>query len=631
MGMDVQGLLASVFGHAAFRPLQREAVDAFVAGRDVVLVLPTGAGKSICFQLPAVALAREGLGPTLVVSPLIALMNDQVSALRARGVRAVALHSGMAWPEQRSTLLDMASLELVYVSPERLQNSRFQQVVAHARFARAVIDEAHCISEWGHDFRPEYRALGFLKSELKLPLMAVTATATPRVRDDISRSLQLVDPLRLAGPFARPNLRYAVHVADKGQSRTAWVAELLKARGYACRSTPGHAIVYTVTRKRAQEVQKALRAAGIKAGYYHAGRNDSARSKAHSLFETGKTPVLVATSAYGMGVDIASVRMVLHVEAPATLEAYTQQAGRAGRDGLPSECWLAYSPSDARIHARIQGARSAAKVAKAFELLGAYAHGDACRQVLMARHFSDDGCAPCGVCDLCSDPDAVRVRRAPADGVASPLRNSERPVRALEESQLELVVAFVDALSKPVGRRVIVKALRGSKARDVVKKRLTGNPHFGSLRDSSDEAIFQALDALLARGLLIPKGQKYPTLWVAGKAVRPKRAVNTGERRKPSTLEAALKSYRRAEAKRRRIKPYQVFQNRTLSALCEERPCSEQQLLEIWGLGDERIRKYGGDLLKLIAGLPTAAASGKSRRTKVTSATRAQPAIRNAG
>lgn len=599
MAVDVQSLLAQVFGHASFRPLQREAVDAFLAGRDVLLVLPTGGGKSLCFQAPAVALAREGHGPTLVVSPLIALMDDQVAALRGRGVRAVALHSGIPWAEQRATLQDIASLELVYVSPERLQNGRFRQVVEAARFARAVVDEAHCISEWGHDFRPEYGALGFLKSELQLPIMALTATATPRVRNDIVQSLQLDAPLRLEGPSARPNLRFAVHVADKALTRTAWAAQLLTERGFAGRSAPGHAIVYTVTRKRAQEVQKALRSAGIKAGYYHAGRKDSARGKAHTLFESGKTPVLVATSAYGMGVDIPSVRMVLHVEAPATLEAYAQQAGRAGRDGLPAECWLAYSPADARIHARLAAGRTAKKSAEGFELLTSYAYGGQCRQLHIAQHFADASASACGSCDLCGDPSAAHRRAQPTASTAK-APDSSKPVVSLGEPELELVVAFIDALKKPVGRRLIVKGLRGSKARDVTKKRLTSNPHFGALHACPEESLFEALDTLLAQGLLVPKGQKYPTLWVAGKAVRPVRAKGARVVRKPGTLEAALKSYRRAEAKRRRIKPYQIFQNRTLMALCAERPRSQTQLLDIWGLGDERIRKYGADLLALI-------------------------------
>jgi ATP-dependent DNA helicase RecQ len=609
MQLDAAQVLSEVFGHAGFRPLQQEAVEAFAAGRDVLLVLPTSAGKSLCFQLPAVMLARAGRGPTLVVSPLVALMDDQVAALRARGVRAAALHSGVAWAEQRAALQDIHSLELIYASPERLQNPRFRQALEGARCARAAIDEAHCISEWGHDFRPEYRELSFLKRELGLPLMALTATATPRVQTDIEESLGLKGALCLRASSARPNLSFNVQLADGTQTRSAWAAELLQVRGFAQRQPPGHAIVYAATRKRAQHVQRALRAAGIRAGYYHAGRTDAARERAHSLFELGKTPVLVATSAYGMGVDIKSVRLILHVDAPGSLEAYVQQAGRAGRDGLPAECWLAFSPADARIHARLSRGRAKPEAAHSdpFELLARYARGQECRQQAIARHFSEH-CEACGNCDVCTRPAEVQARLARVRAARPRQVAPSAPAPPLDERQLEIVASFVAALRKPLGRRAIVQGLRGSRARALKKKGLSGNPQFGALRGNAEPALFAALDQLLARGLLVPKGKKYPTLWPAGKPVRPR---STGAAREPASperaLEARLKRYRRAEAKRRRLKPYQVFQDRTLAALCAERPSDSAQLRAIWGMGDERLRKYGADLLALLAGAHEAA------------------------
>ncbi|MET0282977.1 MAG: RecQ family ATP-dependent DNA helicase, partial [Polyangiales bacterium] len=337
MDPAVAETLALTFGLAALRPQQDLAVDAFLRGRDVLAVLPTGYGKSLCYQLPAVILAQRGQGATLVVSPLIALMNDQVASLRARGVRACALHSNVPWEEQREALANMGGFAVVFVSPERLENARVRRSLRDV--ARVVIDEAHCISEWGHDFRPEYAALGWLKRELNVPVMAVTATATPRVRDNIASSLALADELRVEASPLRANLRFGVALASD-DTRTVWAAELLTARGFATRKTPGRAIVYALTRKRVEAVQKALRKAGVRAGYYHAGRSDSARQKAQQMFEAGTTPVLVATSAFGMGIDLPDVRVVLHVETPSTLESYVQQAGRAGRDGLSAECWL---------------------------------------------------------------------------------------------------------------------------------------------------------------------------------------------------------------------------------------------------------------------------------------------------
>jgi ATP-dependent DNA helicase RecQ len=619
---EAERVLSQLFGHAAFRPLQRDAVSAFLAGRDVTLVLPTAAGKSACFQVPAVVLAREGRGPTLVVSPLIALMEDQVAGLCGRGVRARALHSGMTGAEQREVLADLASLDLLYTSPERLQSPHLRRALVQAGVARAAIDEAHCISEWGHDFRPEYRALSFLKTELGLPLMALTATATTAVAADIERALCMRDAVRLRGSFQRDNLQFAVHLARGATTRTHWVCELLRARDFHARSAPGHAIVYATTRKRAQTLQQALRKGGIRAGYYHAGRKDSARERAHALFELGTTPVLVATSAYGMGIDIPTVRLVIHAEAPATLEAYVQQSGRAGRDGRAAECWLGFAHADARIHALLQRRSAATKEPAApaapetaagalaldagFAQLRAYALGKECRQRVLARHFGEEGLPDCGRCDVCRDSAGVAHQLAELAASARPAAGPEsRPVHVsapLSDSEQASVIAFVDALKKPIGRRLVVKGLRGSRAREVVQKRLTENLHFAALRDHSEEAIFAALDALLARGLLVRKGKKYPTLWVAGKAVRSKRAgAGIGEARRPRTLELSLKTYRRAQARRRRIKPYQVFQNRTLQALCEARPRNEAQLLAIWGLGEERVRKYGADLLALLA------------------------------
>jgi ATP-dependent DNA helicase RecQ len=615
MDPEVGEHLARTFGLAALRPQQELAVSAFLAGRDVLAVLPTGFGKSLCYQLPAVTLARRGLGATLVVSPLIALMNDQVSSLRARGVKACALHSSVPWEEQRAVLADLSAQELVYVSPERLENPRVRRALqpSHAAqgvhrpaVARVVIDEAHCISEWGHDFRPEYARLGWLKRELALPIMALTATATARVRDSIESSLELDQPLRVEASPVRPNLRFGVALAHEHDTRTVWATELLSARGFAGKRAPGRAIVYALTRKRVEAVQKALRKAGVRAGYYHAGRSESARRRAAQLFEAGTTPVLVATSAFGMGIDLPDVRVVLHVEAPGTLESYVQQAGRAGRDGADAECWLAFSPADQRIHERISG-KGKLYDASAFEAVQAYADGVSCRQRAIAAHLGSPAELACGACDLCRDPGAVEQERQRATASAQRARTARESKRAKDEavsldvSALETVVAFIDGLNKPLGRRYVAQALRGSRARALLRKGVAKNPFFGALRSAPEPAILDAIDALLRDGLLVPKGQKYPTLWVAGKPVRPRQTTAGKPRGKGSPLENALKNFRRSEAKRRRVKPYQVFQNRTLRELCAHKPRTLSDLREVWGIGEERVEKYGERLLELLS------------------------------
>ena len=595
--------LTRVFGLSALRPEQAEAVQASLAGRDALVVLPTGYGKSLCYQLPAVTLARRGLGLTLVVSPLIALMDDQVAALVARGVRAGTLHSGVPWATQRKLLDELSTYELLYVSPERLESAALRRRLQGV--ARVAIDEAHCISEWGHDFRPEYARLGWLKRELGLPVMAATATATARVRDDITRSLALSEPLRIEGSTLRPNLSFRVALPSTHATRTAWAAELLAARGFDKKRVEGRALVFAATRARAETVQRALRKAGIRAGYYHAGRRNSARLNAQARFQAGTTPVLVATSAFGMGIDMPDVRLVLHVEAPATLESYVQQAGRAGRDGLPAECWLAFSHADLRIHERLR-AHDRARASEDFQLLADYALGATCRQHAIALHLESPDSTACGSCDVCTEPDGVRARAQSAQRTREATADAKRKKLAAEvETALlgarerELIVAFVDALPKPLGRRYVAHALRGSRARALIKKGAHKNPHFGALRGVAEGAIYAALDALLSEGLLVPRGKKYPTLWIAGKQVRARASEPKRERATPTPLEAALRRFRRSEARRRRIKPYQVFQNRTLKALCEARPDSLDGLRAVWGIGDERAEKYGSALLEL--------------------------------
>lgn len=602
--MDLAQVLAQTFGLTAFRQGQREAAQASLDGRDVLVVLATGGGKSLCYQAPAVALFQAGAGPTLVVSPLLALMDDQVRALRALGVNAAALHSEIPWNTQKKTLDTLSEHALIYLSPERLLSARTSARLKSVRFARAVVDEAHCISEWGHDFRPDYKALSMLKRELGLPVMAVTATATPRVRDEIEQDLGLVTPVRVLGDFRRPNLTFSVHHEVTKKTRTVWAAEELVAAGFASKKPSGRAIVYATTRGRAQTVQRALRKAGIRAGYYHAGRKNSAKARAHDYFAEGKTPVLVATSAFGMGIDQPDVRMVLHVEAPGTFEAYVQQAGRAGRDGKPARCLLAFSHADARIHERLRGTHPPPGSVEGFLALERYAMGLSCRVQQIVAHFGQDPGEPCGSCDVCTERKSVEANLTLLRERGR-LRQKERTAKRVEDSQvilsaeeLRAITECVDALRKPLGRRFVVKALRGSQARDVKRKGLLKNPAFGALRDKPDDAIFRGIDALLGQGVLVPKGKKYPTLWLANKPVRGARPKGpTGKAAPGSSLERALKTLRRREAKQRRIKAYQVFKNVDLDRMITLLPKSETELREI--LGPTRTEKYGQAILDL--------------------------------
>jgi ATP-dependent DNA helicase RecQ len=595
---------AKVFGLAALRPPQAEAVAAFMAGRDVVVVLGTGAGKSLCFQLPAVVLSRTGHGPTLVVSPLVALMNDQVQKLRALGVQAHALHSGVPWATQRRVLAGSEPAEILFASPERLAVKAVQNALGRLGIARLAVDEAHCITEWGHDFRPEFRELGALRAALGVPTMALTATATPKVRQDISACLSLHDPCWVLGSAMRPALRFEVCLPTAKLTRTAWAVHELSEAGFSGKRPAGRALVYALTRRRVQEVQRALRKAGIRAGYYHAGRTEGARANAHAAFAAGRTPVLVATSAYGMGVDLPDVRLVLHVESPETLETYVQQAGRAGRNGEAARCVLAYSAADEHVLTKLRGRAPTPGEREGQAALAGYALTARCRQQHIAVHFGETDAPSCGRCDVCADLARVAAARA-AYREPKPVRPAREKAAAddvvpLTPDALATVVAFVDALKKPVGRRLVAKGLRGSKARDVRRLKLTENPHFGALAAAGEESLFAAFDGLLAQGLLVKKGVKYPTLWVAGKGVRP-RTTKTATPRARDPLRSALLALRSREAKDRRVKAYQVFPNRTLLELCRLRPQNEAALLHVWGLGDERVRRYGRALVDILS------------------------------
>ncbi len=331
--------LQAQFGLSSFRPGQREAATAVLEGRDVVAVMPTGAGKSLCFQLPALLLQ----GTTVVVSPLIALMKDQVDALRARGVAAATLHSGLT-PSERSlaeTELAAGRLKLLYVAPERLGSGAFRDMMGRIGPARLIVDEAHCISQWGHDFRPDYRRLAAFRAELGVAAAAFTATATPEVRADIATQLGLQAPLELVTGFERPNLTLTVETRRGRAEKAEGLMQLLRDMG-----TPG--IVYAATRKAVDLWATILHGHGVRVSAYHAGLPDEERHRVQDEFLAGRTEVMVATNAFGMGINKPDIRFVAHVDLPGSVEAYYQEAGRAGRDGKPARCTLLFAPGDVR-------------------------------------------------------------------------------------------------------------------------------------------------------------------------------------------------------------------------------------------------------------------------------------------
>ncbi|HVZ47470.1 MAG TPA: ATP-dependent DNA helicase RecQ, partial [Gemmatimonadaceae bacterium] len=337
---DAERVLQASFGYSSLRPPQRRAIAAVLRGRDTLVVMPTGGGKSLCFQVPALLL--DGL--TVVLSPLVSLMKDQVDTLVRKGIAAAGLHGGLAAGEQADAIgaALRGDVRLLYVAPERLVAGHTLQALRRVRIALLAVDEAHCISEWGHEFRPAYRELMAIRAPLGMPpTIALTATATPDVRDDIVAVCGLRAPVRITAGFDRPNLHYRVHRVGRARERTNRLASLVAARD-------GAAVVYAQTRSRVERLAALLRRAGVPAVPYHAGQQRDVRRRTQDRFMCGDADVIVATSAFGMGVDKPDVRLVVHDAIPASLESYYQEAGRAGRDGKPSRCLLLYARADRR-------------------------------------------------------------------------------------------------------------------------------------------------------------------------------------------------------------------------------------------------------------------------------------------
>ncbi len=596
----VQKVLTEVFGLAAFRPGQLAAVNAVVGGRDAVVLLPTGGGKSLCYQVPALVARRQGKGTTVVVSPLIALMQDQVSALLGLGISAAALNSHQDDDARRAVVsrLLKGELDLLYVSPERAAMEGFRRLLEKVSVGLLAIDEAHCLSQWGHDFRPEYLRLGELRKFLSCPVIALTATATTRVIDEIVDQLVLANPVVVRGSFARPNLQFRVeHVRTDVARIEALIAAVRRHQG------KGRVIVYCSTRKKAETVSKALKSAGMRCGYYHAGRTKLARERAQNAFEAGRTRVLVATNAFGMGIDYSDVRLIVHFGAPGSLEAYYQEAGRAGRDGEASVCTMYFGPGDLVTQRRLQeregGATSgAARLADSLAAVERYAQGQRCRQAMLCEHFTNDPHLDCGICDVCAG-DVADVAQAMA--AAPPAAHVVLP-----EPYRATIVEAVAALRRPVGKTNLARALRGSRAKALSRLGLLSLPQHGALKAFEERDIVAAVEGLLQSGALIRKGMKYPTVWLPGRAVRAtststeRSSISSSRRPRYNDFVRSLENYRRRMARSLKWKPYMVFQQRVIVALDKQRPATRDALAKIPGLGTSKIDRFGNDLLELL-------------------------------
>ncbi|HUR39590.1 MAG TPA: ATP-dependent DNA helicase RecQ [Verrucomicrobiae bacterium] len=610
-------------GYSSFRPGQREAVETLLAQRRVLLVAPTGGGKSLCYQLPALLLP----GTTLVISPLIALMHDQVTALAARGVAASFLASTLPPEEIRDRLARLARGEyrLFYVAPERLGSTMFRDVLSRIDCPLLAVDEAHCISEWGHDFRPEYMQIGALLQSLpQARVLACTATATPIVRDEILGRLGLPpETPQLVRGFARPNL--ALRASEIGGAReraTAVDAALAEALGKP-RSGGGTAIVYAPTRRAAEEEADRLGKAGWRTAVYHAGLSADARDDAQRRFMDGALDLVCATNAFGMGIDRSDVRAVVHLGPPGSVEAYYQEVGRAGRDGGDALGLLCWSQQDLPLRRRLLEMPSGPLEVdpemvehkwNLFLELIRWAEGGSCRHDAILRYFGDEaetlhGCGRCDVCrrlddaDPAADADAAQLARKLLSGVAR--------------------------VHRRYGLKQAVRLLRGEAEERLERDGLTQVATFGALRERSPEWVARALGRCVTAGWVSFTGDERPMVVLTDdgrrvmRAERPARwlpppelAAGTGKsgsRGKRAALATegldaaaqalfeALRGTRVELAREKGVPAYVIAHDRTLRELAEARPRNAQQLLDVPGFGPKKAEQFGAAFLRVIA------------------------------
>jgi len=609
--MTKHDILKNQFGYTSFRPGQEETIDAILSGRDVLAVMPTGAGKSLCYQIPALLLP----GMTVVVSPLISLMKDQVSALREAGCPAAFLNSSLDAAEYGRTMNDIlgGKIKLLYIAPERLQKAQMSALMVKATVPLVVVDEAHCVSQWGHDFRTSYLQIAdFIRSIEKRPITAAfTATATAKVREDIQGLLNLGDPFSITTGFDRPNLYFEVQKPD---DKRAALLDCLNRRKDAS------GIIYCATRKTVEEICALLLRRGFAAARYHAGLEDDERRKNQDDFLYDRKTVMVATNAFGMGIDKSNVSFVIHYNMPKNIESYYQEAGRAGRDGAPADCILLYNGQDVQInkylisHSEDDGPPDPELEAHNLELLKYmtfYATGGDCLRQRLLSYFGEQTPSYCGNCSNC-------------------LTEFEETDVSLEGRKIVSCVFRLKQRNRSFGKTMIIDILRGSKNEKILRLGLDSLSTWGIMTDTSAHRIRIILDQLIEEGILILEEGEYPVVTIgrAGELLREERRLVMKlprEQKKAKTVSTAippviptvipavisgaeidqallesLKKLRKEIASKEAVPAYIVFPDASLRDMCRKKPVSLIQFSDVNGVGRVKLEKYGEVFTELI-------------------------------